>query len=73
MKFNDMPQSFLCDNHLENKFVNRAICYVYFNNAQKFFDSQVRKEVVLRFDDRGLRLELGLGLDLALIRFLAWT
>ena len=27
MKFNDLPQSFLCDNHLENiKFINRTIC-----------------------------------------------
>ena len=46
MKFNDMPQSFLCDNYLENKFINRTICNVYFNNAQKLVNSQVRREVV---------------------------
>ena len=46
MKFNDLPQSFLCDNHFEKKFINRTICYLYFNNAKKFVNSQVRREVV---------------------------
>ena len=46
MKFNDLPQSFPCDNHLEKKFINRKFCYVYFNNAQKFVNSLVRREVL---------------------------
>ena len=35
MEFNDLPLSFLCDNHLENiKFINLTICDVFFNNTQ---------------------------------------
>ena len=49
MKFNDLPLSFLYDNHLENRFINRTICNVYFNNAQKLVSSQVRREVVQQF------------------------
>ena len=53
MKFNDLPQSFLCDNHLENiKFINRTICNVFCNNTQKLVNSQVRKEVVQQFKER---------------------
>ena len=40
MKFNDLPQSFLCDNHLENKFISRTICKIFFINAQKLVNSQ---------------------------------
>ena len=30
LKFNDLPQSFLCDNYLESiKFINRTICNVF--------------------------------------------
>ena len=40
LKFNDLPQSFLCDNHLDNiKFTNRTICNVFFNNTQKLVNS----------------------------------
>ena len=47
LKFNDLPQSFLCSNHLENiKFINRTICNVFFNNTQKLVNSQVRRGVV---------------------------
>ena len=53
LKFNDLPQSFLCDNHLENiKFINRTICNVFFNNTQKLVNSQVRREVVQQFKER---------------------
>ena len=53
MKFNNLPLSFLCDNHLENiKFINRTICKVFFNNAQKLVNSQVRREVVQQFEER---------------------
>ena len=46
MKSNDLPQSFLCDNHLENiKFINCTICNVFFNNTQKLVYCQVRREV----------------------------
>ena len=49
MKFNNLPQSFLCDNHLENKFIHHTICNVYFNNAQKLVNNQVQREVVQQF------------------------
>ena len=52
MKFIDLPQSFLCDNHLENKFINRTICNVFFINAQKLVSSQVRREVVQQFKEK---------------------
>ena len=52
MKFNDLSQTFLCDNHLENKFINRIICNVNFNNAQKLVNSQVRREFVQQFKER---------------------
>ena len=53
LKFNDLPQLFLCDNHLENiKFINRTICNVFFNNTQKLVNSQVRREVVQQFKER---------------------
>ena len=53
MKFNDLPQSFLCDNHLENiKFINRTICNVFFNIAQKLINSQVRREILQQFKER---------------------
>ena len=51
IKFNDLPQSFLCDNYLESKFINRTICNVYFNNAQKLVNSQVRRKVVQQFQE----------------------
>ena len=52
-KFNDLPQSFLCDNHLENiKFINRTICNVFFNNTQKLVNNQVRREVVQQFKEK---------------------
>ena len=52
LKFNDLPQSFLCDNHLENiKFINRTICDVFFN-TQKLVNSQVRREVVQQLKER---------------------
>ena len=49
MKCNDLPLLFLCDNHLENKFIISTSCNVYFNNAQKLVNSQVRREVVQQF------------------------
>ena len=53
LKFNNLPQSFLSDNHLENvKFINRTICNVFFNNTQKLVNSQVRREVVQQFKER---------------------
>ena len=52
MKFNDLPQSFLCDNHLENKFINRTICNVFFLNPQKLVNSQVQREVIQQFKER---------------------
>ena len=53
MKFNNLPRLFLCDNHLKNiKFINRTIYNVYFNNAQKLVNSQVRREVVQQFKER---------------------
>ena len=53
MKFNDLPQSFLCDNHLENiKVINRKICNVFFNNTQKLVNCQVRREVVQQLKER---------------------
>ena len=52
MKSNDLPKSFLRDNHLENKFINRTICNVYFYNAQKLVNSQVRRAVVQQFNER---------------------
>ena len=34
LKSNDLPLSFLCENHAKNfKFVNRTICNVFYNNA----------------------------------------
>ena len=41
----NLPQSILCDNHLENMFINRTICRVFFLYAQKLVNSQVRREV----------------------------
>ena len=52
MKFDDFPYSFPCDNHLENKFINRTICNVYFNNAQKLVNNQGQREVVHQFKER---------------------
>ena len=53
MKFNDLPQSFLCDNLLENiKFINRTICDDFFNNNQKLVNSPVQREVVQQFKER---------------------
>ena len=53
MKFNDLSQSFLCDNHLESiKFINRTICNAFFNIAQKLVNNQVRREVVQQFKER---------------------
>ena len=53
LKFNDLPQSFLCDKHLENiKLINRTICNVFFNNTQKLVNSQVQREVVQQFKER---------------------
>ena len=40
MKFNDLRQSFLCDNHLENKFINHTFCKVFFLNAQKLVSAK---------------------------------
>ena len=45
MKFNDWPRSFLCDNHLENKFINRTICNVYFNNAQNLSTAKCEEKL----------------------------
>ena len=51
MKFNNLPQSFLCDNHLESiKFINHTICHIFFNNTQKLVNSQVQREVVPQFE-----------------------
>ena len=50
-KFNDLPRSFLCGNHFESKFIYRTICNVCFNNAQKFVNSQMRREVVQQFKE----------------------
>ena len=44
--------SFLCDNHLENMFINPTICNVFFNNAQKLVNSQVQREVIQQFKKR---------------------
>ena len=52
MKFNDLSQSFLCDDHRENKFINRTICKVFFINAQKLVNSQVRREVIEKFKEK---------------------
>ena len=53
LKFNDLPQSFLWDDHLENiKFINRTICNVFFNNTQKLVTGQVRREVVQQLKER---------------------
>ena len=52
LKFNDLPLSFLCDNHLENiKFINCTICNVFFNNTPKLVNSQVQREVVQQFKE----------------------
>lgn len=53
LRSNDLSQSFLCDNHSENiKFVNRIICNIFFNNAQKLVNSQVRRDAVEEFKRR---------------------
>ena len=52
MKFNDLLQLFLYDNHLKNKFIKRTICIINFNNAQKLVNSRVLKEVVQQFRER---------------------
>ena len=52
MEFNDLPQSFLCDNHFENKSIKRTICKVFFFNAQKLVNSRVRREVVQQFKEK---------------------
>ena len=53
LKSNDLPLSFLSENHAKNvKFVNRTICNVFYNNAQKLIRSQVRKDVVQHFKQR---------------------
>ena len=53
LKFNNLPQSFLSDNHLENiKFINHTICNVFFNNTQKLVNSQMQREVVQQFKEK---------------------
>ena len=53
LKLNNVPLSFLCDNHSAViKFINRSICNVFFNNGQKLGNSQVRKDVVQNFKQR---------------------
>ena len=52
MKFNDLPQSFLSDNHLENKLIYRSVCKIFFINAQKLVNSKVRTEVIQQFKEK---------------------
>ena len=53
LKSNDLPLSFLCENHAKNvKFVNRTICNVFYSNAQKLIRSQIPKDVVQHFKQR---------------------
>ena len=53
LKFNDMSLSFLCESHSQAiKLINRIICNVYFNNAQKHVDDQVPREIVEQFKRR---------------------
>ena len=44
---NTCSQSFLCEQHtFKVKFINRIICNVYFNDAQKLSANEVRKDTV---------------------------
>ena len=53
---NPCAQSFLCQKHVTNlKFVNRIVCNVYFNNAQKLAVNEVRKDAVEQFKNRWKR------------------
>ena len=50
LKFNDLPLSFLCESHSRAiKLLKRTACNVYFNNAKKHVNNQVRREVVEQF------------------------
>jgi len=53
LKFNDVPVTFLCEKHVEGvKFVNRTICNVFFNNAQKIFGDKIQKDGLMQFKQR---------------------
>ena len=53
---NTCSQSFLCEQHtFKVKFINRIICNVYFNNAQKLSANEVRKDTVQQFKNRRKR------------------
>ena len=53
LNLNDSPAHFLCDEHKQNiKFINRTICNVYFNNAQKLVCAQIRKDSLQQFKHR---------------------
>ena len=49
LKFNDLSQSLLCDNHLENKFINRTICKVFSLTPKNL---SVRREVVQQLKEK---------------------
>ena len=53
---NTCSQFFLCEQHtFKVKFINRIICNVYFNNAQKLSANEVRKDTVQQFKNRRKR------------------
>ena len=50
LKFNDLLLSFLSENHSRAiKLIKRTTCNVYFKNAKKHVNNQVRREVVEQF------------------------
>ena len=56
LTMNTCAQSFLCEQHTVNiKFINRIICNVYFNNAQKKSVNEVRKDAVQQFKHKRKR------------------
>ena len=49
LKFNNLPQPFLCESHSQAiKLINRIISNVYFNNAKKHVNNQVRQDVLVK-------------------------
>jgi len=53
---NTCSQSFLCERHVSSiKVINRIICNIYFNNAQKLAANEVRRDAVQQFKHRRKR------------------
>ena len=54
LRLNDCATSFLCDEHqvIGVKFINRVVTNIYFNNEQKQFSDEIRKNSVKDFKSR---------------------